>query len=65
MKELEHVAYIIPHTDVTAEMDCHAMLPRHVLHVQRMWLDEVGEDAERKMVAQELPRALPESHRLL
>lgn len=23
-----------------------------------MWLDEVGEDAERKMVAQELPRAL-------
>lgn len=34
MKELEHVAYIIPHTDVTAEMDCHAMLPGHVLHVQ-------------------------------
>lgn len=58
MDELKHVAYLLPHTDVTAEMDCLAMLPGHVIHAQRMWLDEVGEEAERKMVAEELPKAL-------
>lgn len=58
MKELEHIAYVIPNTDVTAEMDCLTMLPGHVLHVQRMWLAEVSEAAEQKMVAEELPMAL-------
>lgn len=58
MNELQHIAYVIPHTDVTAEMDCHIMLPGHVLHAQRMWLGEVGENAERKMVEEELPGAL-------
>ena len=58
MKEFSHVAYLIPHTDVTGEIDCHRMLPDCVVHVKRMWLDEVSEEAERKMVQEELPRAL-------
>ena len=29
-----------------------------MVHVKRMWLDEVSEEAERKMVQEELPRAL-------
>lgn len=58
VENLRHVAYLLPHTDVTAEMDCARMLPGHVIHVQRMWLDDVGEEAERRMVAEELPAAL-------
>lgn len=58
MKELAHVAYLIPHTDVTEEMDCRRLLPGHVVHVERMWLDEVTEEAEKKMVHEEFPRAL-------
>lgn len=58
MERFQHVAYLLPHTDVTAEMDCHRMLPHHVIHAQRMWLDNVGEEAERRMVARELPVAL-------
>lgn len=58
MKDLNHVADVIPHTDATEEMDCHTMLPDHVIHMQRMWLDEVTEEAEQKMVAEELPMTL-------
>lgn len=58
MKEFSHVAYLIPHTDVTGEIDCHRMLPDCVVHVKRMWLDEVSEEAERKMVQEELPCTL-------
>ena len=58
MKEFSHLAYLIPHTDVTGEIDCHRMLLDCVVHVKRMWLDEVSEEAERKMVQEELPRAL-------
>lgn len=58
MEEMRHVAYLIPHTDVTAEMDCYTQLSGHVIHVQRMWLDEVTEEAEKRMVASELPLAL-------
>ena len=39
-------------------MDCLRMLPGHVVHAERMWLDEVGKQAEQKMVRDELPRAL-------
>ena len=63
MKKFAHLAYLIPHTDVPGEMDCHRMLPDCVVHVKRMWLDEVSEEAERKMVQEELPRAaLSERH---
>lgn len=58
MSNLGHVAYVIPNTDVTGEMDFSRMLPDHVVHVERMWLDEVSEQAEQKMVREELPRAL-------
>jgi len=58
MERFKHLAYLLPHTDVTTEMDCHRMLPHHVIHTQRMWLDNVGEEAERNMVARELPAAL-------
>lgn len=58
MKELEHIAYLIPNTDVTGEMDCLRMLPDHVVHAERMWLDDVSEQAEQKMIREELPRAI-------
>ena len=58
MENLKHVAYLLPHPDVTSEMDCRRMLPGHVIHVQRMWLEDVGEEAERAMVEEELPAAL-------
>ena len=56
--ELPHIAYVAPHTDVVGEMDCLRMLPDHVVHTERMWLDEVSEQAEQKMVCDELPRSL-------
>lgn len=58
IKDFAHVAYIIPNTDIVGEMDCLRMLPGHVVHAERMWLDEVGKQAEQKMVRDELPRAL-------
>lgn len=58
MTEMKHVAYLIPHTDVTEEMDCVRLLPGYTIHVERMWLGEVTEQAERKMVEEEFPRAL-------
>ena len=33
---MEHVAYLIPHTDLTGEMDCARFLPGCVMHVERM-----------------------------
>ena len=57
-EERKHIAYLLPHTDVTSEMDCAAMLPGYVLHVERMWLDSVSEKAEQHMVEEEFPRAL-------
>ena len=58
IKDFAHVAYIIPNTDIVGEMDCLRMLPGHVVHAERMWLDEVSKQAEQKMVRDELPRAL-------
>ena len=58
MNERSHVAYVTPNTDVTGEMDFQAFLPDHVIHTQRMWLDDVSQAAERKMMAEELPMAL-------
>ena len=58
MQDQFHVAYVIPHTDVTGEMDFHRFLPDHTVHTQRMWLGNVSKEAEQKMVAEELPSAL-------
>lgn len=58
MDEQFHVAYVIPHTDVTGEMDFQRLLSSHIIHTQRMWLEDVSKAAEQKMVAEELPSAL-------
>ncbi|HKL11273.1 MAG TPA: hypothetical protein VJ990_07495, partial [Clostridia bacterium] len=58
MKE-KRIALIIPHTDITLETDLQKNLSQnHILHTHRMWLDEVGEEAEKRMVDEELPRSL-------
>lgn len=51
------VGLLIPHTDVTSEIDLLSMLPEDVsLHAQRVWLDDVTIEAEEKML-RELPGA--------
>src|SRR5665647_3546719 len=57
--EEKRIALIIPHTDTTLETDLQKNLPQnYILHTQRIWLDEVGEEAEKKMVDEELPKGL-------
>lgn len=56
---MKRIALIIPHTDTTLETDLKRILPKeYVVHTQRIWLDEVGEVAERKMVDVDLPKGL-------
>lgn len=47
MKEWRHVAYVIPNTDVTGEMDFLTLAPDYVVHAQRMWLGAVLHEIER------------------
>lgn len=55
----KHLALLIPNTDTTLEADLTAFLPDGwIYHSSRMQLDEVGEEAEKKMVDQALPQAL-------
>ena len=57
--ERKHLAVLLPHTDAILESDFRAALPADwVCHVCRMYLEEVGEEAEKRMVDQEVPRAL-------
>jgi maleate isomerase len=57
---MKHIALIIPHTDITLESDLQRFLPDEcILHTQRIWLDEVGEEAEKRMVDVNLPESLP------
>ena len=43
----KHLALLIPHTDVMLESDFRAALPEEwVCHACRMYLEEVGEEAE-------------------
>ena len=53
-----HTALLIPHTDRILETDLQAFAPGLTLHTQRMWLENVSGEAERRMVDEELPRAL-------
>jgi maleate isomerase len=56
---LKRIALIIPHTDTTLETDFQSFLPdQYILHTQRIWLDEVGEESEKRMVDEDLPRGL-------
>lgn len=55
----KRLALFIPHTDTTLETDLQRRLAgRWILHTCRMQLDEVGEEAERRMVDEALPAAL-------
>ena len=55
----KHLALLIPHTDVMLESDFRAALPEEwVCHACRMYLEEVGEEAEKKMVDEGVPSAL-------
>lgn len=56
---MKHIALIIPHTDTTLETNLKKYLPvEYVIHTQRIWLDEVGEVAEKKMLDIDLPIGL-------
>lgn len=55
----KRIALLIPHTDTTLETDLQTTLPAgYVVHTQRLWLDEVGEEAEKRMVDEALPEGL-------
>lgn len=55
----KHLALLIPHTDVMLESDFRAALPEEwVCHACRMYLEEVGEEAEKKMVDEGVPSTL-------
>lgn len=56
---LKRLALIIPNTDTTLETDLKRFLPDHyIIHTMRIWLDEVGEAAEKKMVDVDLPEGM-------
>jgi len=55
----KRLALIIPHTDITLETDLQNYIPKDViLHTHRIWLDEVGEEAEKQMVQDALPKGI-------
>jgi len=55
----KRLALLIPHTDTTLETDLQRSLtPNWIVHTARMWLDEVGEAAEKRMVDEALPQAI-------
>lgn len=58
----KRLALLIPHTDTTLETDLQRELGSDwTIHTTRLWLDEVGEEAEKRMV----DVALPEGIRML
>lgn len=47
--EPKRIALLIPHTDTTLETDLQCSFPTgYILHTHRMWLDEMGEAAEKR-----------------
>lgn len=57
--EHKRIALIIPHTDITLETDLQNYLPNnYAIHTQRIWLDDVSEVAEKKMVDVDLPKGI-------
>lgn len=49
--KIKRIALLVPNTDTTLETDLQRALPADwVIHTARMQLDEVGEEAERRMV---------------
>lgn len=57
--DIKRIALLIPHTDITLETD----LRRHltddfITHTQRMFLVDVSEESEKRMVDIELPKSI-------
>lgn len=56
---MKHIGLVIPHTDITLELDLHRYLPKNcIVHTQRIWLDAVDELSEKKMVDIDLPNGI-------
>lgn len=56
VRAMRRIALIIPHTDITLETDLERVFSNDtVVHTERLWLDEVGEEAEKRMVDIDLP----------
>lgn len=56
---MKRIALLIPNTDTVLETDLQRFLPDDIIiHTARMWLDEVGEKAEKRMVNSELPKGI-------
>lgn len=59
MSEIKRIGLITPHTDMTSEYDLRRELPAHyIIHTERMWLEDVTIESEKKMLKEELPRAI-------
>ena len=58
-RDLKRIALLLPNTDTILETDLQISLPSNIIiHTARMQLDEVGKEAEKRMVDEELPRAV-------
>ena len=58
-RDIKRIALLLPNTDSILETDLQIYLPSNVIiHTARMRLDEVGEEAEKRMVDEELPKAV-------
>lgn len=59
MGKIKRIGLITPHTDMTSEYDLRRELPAHyIIHTERMWLEDVTIESEKKMLEEELPRAI-------
>ena len=55
----KRIALLLPHADSTLETDLKRFLPPDfVVHATRLWLEEVGADAEKRMVDEALPAGI-------
>ena len=50
-RDLKRIALLLPNTDTILETDLQISLPSNIIiHTARMQLDEVGKEAEKRMV---------------
>ena len=58
-RDLKRIALLLPNTDTILGNGSANSLPSNIIiHTARMQLDEVGKEAEKRMVDEELPRAV-------
>ena len=56
-RDLKRIALLLPNTDTILETDLQISLPSNIIiHTARMQLDEVGKEAEKRMLAALQPR---------